>query len=177
MTGPLDSPGPHYAAMASSLLYQSAALGMQIESRELSAENSALSFEFKTPHTSPVVCDIDRWSDASRQADATENIMQAACGLMSVHGRASGKYRPLGLNYVSTLTAVLALQGAVAASIGQLRGLSMERQQCFDGICSAIERGAIYCGSNRFRVARSTIARQPLPYALPSLCFSGRSHL
>ena len=147
MTGPLDSPGPQFAAMASSLLYQSAALGMQIESREFSAENSALSFEFKTPHTSPVVCDIGRWSDESRQADATENIMQAACGLMSVHGRASGKYRPLGLNYVSTLTAVLALQGAVSASIGQLRGLSMERSSVSMASAALLSLGQYIAGA------------------------------
>jgi crotonobetainyl-CoA:carnitine CoA-transferase CaiB-like acyl-CoA transferase len=147
ITGPLDSPDPQFAAMASSLLYQSEALGMQIESRDLSAENSALSFEFKTPHTSPVVCDIGRWSDESRQADATENIMQAACGLMSVHGRASGKYQPLGLNYVSTLTAVLALQGAAAASIGQLRGLSMERSSVSMASAALLSLGQYIAGA------------------------------
>ncbi|WP_090372808.1 CoA transferase [Nitrosospira sp. Nl5] len=124
ITGPFEHHAPELA-IASSLLYQSAALGIKIEPSESSSENAALSFEFKTPHTTPIICDVGKWSDASRQALATENIMQAACGLMSVHGRASGKYRPLGLNYVSTLTAALALLGGVAASIGQLRGLSV----------------------------------------------------
>lgn len=169
ITGPLDSPGPQFAATASSLLYQSTALGMEIESRDLPAENSALSFEFKTPHTSPVVCDIGRWSDESRQADATENIMQAACGLMSVHGRASGKYQPLGLNYVSTLTAVLALQGAVSASIGQLRGLSMERSSVSMASAALLSLGQYIAGATASELPEvllpGNLARTPcLPF-------------
>ncbi|SOD41137.1 CoA transferase [Nitrosovibrio sp. Nv4] len=125
ITGALENPAPDFAAIAASLLYQTTALGIKTEAHENCSGNGALSFEFKTPHTTPVVCEVTPWDDISGQASVTENVMQAACGLMSVHGRADGKSRPLGLNYVSTLTAVLALQGGVAASIGQLRGLSV----------------------------------------------------
>ncbi|GAB1718711.1 MAG: L-carnitine dehydratase/bile acid-inducible protein F [Nitrosospira sp.] len=121
----LKSPAPDFAAMASSLFYQSAALGMEVGSIESCPDNAAFSFEFETPLTMPVACRVTRWHDASKQVLATENTMQAACGLMSVHGRAGGKSRPLDLRYVSTLTAALALQGGAAASIGQLRGLSV----------------------------------------------------
>ncbi|HVW64065.1 MAG TPA: CoA transferase [Nitrosospira sp.] len=121
----LKSAAPDFAAIASSLLYQSAALGMEAGSTGGCPDNAAFSFEFKTPLTAPVACRVTRWHDPSKQASVTENTMQAACGLMSVHGRAGGRSRPLDLNYVSTLTAALALQGGAAACIGQLRGFSV----------------------------------------------------
>ncbi|HDS1737547.1 MULTISPECIES: CoA transferase [Pseudomonas] len=53
---------------------------------------------------------------------STEFTLQAACGLMSVHGRASGRPQALGVNYLATLNAALAWQGSLAAAVGQLRG-------------------------------------------------------
>jgi len=53
---------------------------------------------------------------------STEFTLQATCGLMSVHGRASGRLQALGVNYLSTLNAALAWQGSLAAAVGQLRG-------------------------------------------------------
>ncbi|MCC2680812.1 MAG: L-carnitine dehydratase/bile acid-inducible protein [Nitrosospira multiformis] len=116
-----------FAPIASSFLYQSQALGMQTVADENCAGDETLCFEFETPHIAPVTCEITRWEDPSRQAVVSENIMQAACGLMSVHGRTHRQPKPLGLNYVSTLTAALALQGSIAASIGRLRGLPLSR--------------------------------------------------
>ncbi|AKH37109.1 MULTISPECIES: CoA transferase [Nitrosomonas] len=112
---------PDFSAVASSIRYQSKTLGIKVESQQDSEDKSAASFQFQTLHTTPVTCDITRWND-NKPAAVTENIMQARCGLMSVHGRASGKPQSLGINYISTLTATLALQGVIAASIGQLRG-------------------------------------------------------
>ncbi|MDV6343410.1 CoA transferase [Nitrosomonas sp. Is37] len=115
---------PDFSAVAASIRYQSKTLGIKVDSQQDSEDKSAASFQFQTPHTSPVTCNITRWND-SKSAAVTENIMQARCGLMSVHGRASGRPQSLGVNYVSTLTAALALQGVVAASIGQLRGAQL----------------------------------------------------
>lgn len=53
---------------------------------------------------------------------STEFTIQAACDLMSVHGRASGRPQALGVNYLATLNAALAWQGSLAAAVGQLRG-------------------------------------------------------
>jgi hypothetical protein len=122
MKGP-KSITPDFAPIAASFLYQSEALGIQTSANENCAGDEALCFEFETPRTAPVICEITRWEGPSRQETVSENIMQAACGLMSVHGRTHRQPKPLGLNYVSTLTAALALQGSIAASIGQLRGL------------------------------------------------------
>ncbi len=147
ITGPLKSAAPDFAAIVSSLLYQSGALGMKIEATGNRSNNAALSFEFKTPHTTPITCNVTRWGDSSKQASVTENIMQAACGLMSVHGRASGRSQPLGLNYVSTLTAALALQGGISASIGQLRGLSVSNSNVSMASAALLSMGQYIAGA------------------------------
>lgn len=150
ITGPLQNPAPAFSAVASSLRYQSGALGMVCKTGENSGNNAALSFEFKTPHTSAVICDVTRWDDASRHAPVTENIIQAACGLMSVHGRGSGKSQALGVNYVSTLTAILALQGGAAASIGQLRGLSLSNSSVSMAAAALLSVGQYIAGATAF---------------------------
>lgn len=125
IAGPLKNPAPHFAATAFSLLYQSNTLGMKIKCNDHHATNGILSFAFKTPYTTPITSEVTGWDEDDQHVVATENIIQAACGMMSVHGRSSGRIQSLGLNYVSTLTAALALHGAVAAAIGQLRGLNI----------------------------------------------------
>jgi CoA:oxalate CoA-transferase len=153
IAGQLKSVSPDFAAVASSLRYQSTALGMEIETTENGSGRTAFSFEFSTPHTVPVRCNVTRWSATSRHGPVTENTMQAACGLMSVHGRASGKLQPLGLNYISTLTAALALQGGIAASIGQLRGLST--------LNSSISMGSVGLLSMAQYIAGATASEAP----------------
>ncbi|MGA5639224.1 CoA transferase [Streptomyces cinereoruber] len=51
-----------------------------------------------------------------------ERAVQAACGVMHVHGRATGAPAPLAADYVSTVTGVLAAQGATAALLARRRG-------------------------------------------------------
>lgn len=143
IAGSLKNPAAHFAATAFSLLYQSSTLGMEIDCSDPPATNATLSFAFKTPYTTPVTCEVIGWNDSDQPAAFSENIMQAACGIMSVHGRASGKTQPLGLNYVSTLTAALALQGGVAAAIGQLRGLSVSNS-CVSMASAALLSGTQY---------------------------------
>lgn len=125
LSGTISRKTGDFAALGASLLYQAGALGIACEThQEPVSEN--LVFDFKTPKTSPIHCQISRWADPGLLKPATENTLQAACGIMSVHGRASGKVQALGVDYISTLTAVLALQGGVAGAIGQLRGLSVK---------------------------------------------------
>ncbi|WP_308288493.1 CoA transferase [Streptomyces macrolidinus] len=54
-----------------------------------------------------------------------ERAVQAACGLMHVHGRATGGPVPLAVDYASVVAGVLAAQGATAAGIGRARGLDL----------------------------------------------------
>ena len=67
IAGQVKSVSPDFTAVASSLRYQSTALGMEIETKENGSGSTAFSFEFKTPHTVPVRCNVTRWSDTSRQ--------------------------------------------------------------------------------------------------------------
>ncbi|HKR50620.1 MAG TPA: CoA transferase [Pseudonocardiaceae bacterium] len=56
-----------------------------------------------------------------------EITVQAACGIMHVHGRKSGIPEPLGVDYTSVTAGVLASQGALAALVGRLRGMDLRR--------------------------------------------------
>ncbi|MFC4867660.1 CoA transferase [Streptomonospora arabica] len=66
-------------------------------------------------------CDID-WAGPLGVPLGDETAVQAACGIMHVHGRAVGEPRPLGLDYASAVGGVLAVHGLLAAAIGRLRG-------------------------------------------------------
>jgi crotonobetainyl-CoA:carnitine CoA-transferase CaiB-like acyl-CoA transferase len=174
ITGSLRGAAPNFAAIASSLLYQSNALGMEIEEGEDCMNNAALSFEFRTPHTPPVACEITGWSEPSRQSAVTENIMQAACGLMGVHGRATGKSQPLGLNYLSTLTAALALQGAAAASIGQLRGLPVSNSSTSMASAGLLSVGQYIAGATASESPEMLLPGHiPHPACLPFVSLDG----
>lgn len=54
-----------------------------------------------------------------------ETAVQAACGIMHVHGRASGRPAPLGIDYASAAAGVLAAQGAVAVELARARGAEL----------------------------------------------------
>lgn len=74
------------------------------------------------PAVQPVVhCEIG-WAGPVGLPLADEAGVQAACGLMHVHGRRHGGPVPLGLDYASVAAGVLAAQGVLAALIAQLRG-------------------------------------------------------
>lgn len=124
LAGPLGSPPTPFAAAAASLLYQAQALGLRFNPADAHSDESRISFLIETPISSPITCEISGWPDPA-QGSATEHLAQASCGLMSIHGRASGRAQPLGLDYISTLTAALSLQGGLAAAIGQSRGLAI----------------------------------------------------
>ncbi|MFJ7157003.1 CoA transferase [Streptomyces sp. NPDC101118] len=61
------------------------------------------------------------WADpASGLTD--EATVQAATGIMAVHGRRDGRPRGLAADYAATATGVLTVQGLLAALVGQARG-------------------------------------------------------
>ncbi|MGH3611894.1 MAG: CoA transferase [Pseudonocardia sp.] len=55
----------------------------------------------------------------------TETLAQARCGLMAVHGRATGGPRRLGVDLATAAGATVAMQGILAALLGQLRGVEV----------------------------------------------------
>lgn len=54
-----------------------------------------------------------------------ERAVQAACGLMHVHGRATGGPLPLAVDYASVVAGLLAAQGVTALRIARARGLDL----------------------------------------------------
>lgn len=121
LSGSFASSPVGFAPLAASLRYQATTLGLNPQTTTDDPVQRGLSFTLHHPDLKPLNGLIQGWPDGSC-AGVTEHTVQAACGLMSVHGRASGKAQGLGLDYVSTLSASLALQGAFAAALGQLRG-------------------------------------------------------
>ncbi|GHB85040.1 hypothetical protein GCM10010347_64990 [Streptomyces cirratus] len=53
-----------------------------------------------------------------------EATVQAATGVMAVHGRRDGSPRGLAADYAATATGVLAVQGLLAGLVGQARGMA-----------------------------------------------------
>ncbi|WP_295139699.1 CoA transferase [Saccharopolyspora sp.] len=68
-----------------------------------------------------VECVVD-WSGPVQLPLHDEASVQAACGIMHVHGRAAGRPVPLAVDYASTVAGVLAAQGVLAATIARARG-------------------------------------------------------
>lgn len=104
-----------------SSIHQAKTLGLKTQIMGEDHCSNGLSFKLSHPSIIPIRCDIFGWSKDSLWP-ATEYTIQAGCGLMSVHGRASGSAQSLGVDYVSTLTASLAILGMLSAAVGQLRG-------------------------------------------------------
>ncbi|MEN8651902.1 CoA transferase [Streptomyces sp. 21So2-11] len=66
------------------------------------------------------------WADpASGITD--EATVQAATGIMAVHGRRDGAPRGLAADYAATATSVLTVQGILAGLLGQIRGVPAAR--------------------------------------------------
>lgn len=74
------------------------------------------------PRPHRVTCHVT-WPGSIGMALDGEITVQAACGLMHVHGRRFGAPVPLGIDYASTATGVIAAQGLLAALVGRLRGI------------------------------------------------------
>ncbi len=71
-----------------------------------------------------VDCAIE-WAGPVKAPLEDETGVQAACGIMHVHGRKSGIPEPLGVDYASVTAGVLATQGVLAALVGRLRGMDL----------------------------------------------------
>ncbi|MFD0168194.1 CoA transferase [Streptomyces decoyicus] len=63
------------------------------------------------------------WADVLPATDAVdEATVQAATGMMHVHGRRDGAPRGLAVDYAATCASVLTVQGLLAAMLGRARG-------------------------------------------------------
>lgn len=69
----------------------------------------------------PLTCEID-WREPRVERTDTEATIQAACGLMAVHGRPAGRPLRLGVEAASVAAGMVATQGILAALFARLRG-------------------------------------------------------
>ena len=75
-------------------------------------------------HGPAVACDISWWGPARPAGEAgSEALVQAACGLMHLHGRDLGGPRRLGLEIASVAAGMLAAQALLATAVGRRRGV------------------------------------------------------
>ncbi|WP_406102740.1 CoA transferase [Streptomyces sp. NBC_01003] len=61
------------------------------------------------------------------ETGSDEATVQAATGIMAVHGRRDGSPRGLAADYAATAAGVLTVQGVLAALVGRARGLRVDR--------------------------------------------------
>ncbi|ENO90245.1 CoA transferase [Thauera linaloolentis] len=116
------TPFPAWGAMHASFAEQAHLLGIQQPGHSLPVGMDSAAFALAHPALSPIQGHYVSPASWIPLADFSEPLLQAASGIMSVHGRASGRAQPLGVGYLATLTGAMALQATLAAAIGQLRG-------------------------------------------------------
>lgn len=81
--------------------------------------------EVDDPAIRAVGCEID-WAGPVALPLASERAVQAACGIMHVHGRAAGRPAPLAVDYASATAGVLAAHGVLAVLVARSRGLAVD---------------------------------------------------
>ncbi|WP_444888180.1 CoA transferase [Microbulbifer sp. JMSA008] len=113
----------HLQSTINTFQYQCHALGIQVEN-DLSL-NSDVNFPFKFISSDRRTQEnlLSFWSDDPLR-QGSESVIQAATGLMSVHGRSIGGIDALNAPYLSSASAVLTLLGCIATAIGHRRGLN-----------------------------------------------------
>ncbi|MFS0691384.1 CoA transferase [Streptomyces nitrosporeus] len=104
----------------------------------------------------PPVWSVDGAGPVELDAD-DEQAVQAACGLMEVHGRATGAPEPLVADYVSTVTGVLAAQGATAALLAARRGHPRAR------VRTSLAQGALLAVTQYLAAATAEGPQDPAP--------------
>lgn len=99
------------------------------------------------------------WADVLPAADAAdEATVQAATGMMHVHGRRDGAPRGLAVDYAATCASVLSVQGLLAGLLGRARGVSGAVE-----LCTGADRAALLTLSQYLAAANA-----PEAEAVPS---------
>lgn len=98
------------------------------------APQGALSFDLDgegARGTAPLDCAVSWWGPSEGGSDrpGSEAAVQAAAGLMHLHGLEQGRARRLGLEVTSVGAGLLATQGILAALVARCRGDSVTQVQ------------------------------------------------
>ncbi|MER6334544.1 CoA transferase [Streptomyces sp. NPDC001034] len=122
-------------------------------------------------HTAPGTRVVRHTIDRAGPVDMDlpdERAVQAACGLMHVHGRATGGPAPLAVDYASVVAGVLAAQGATAVAIGRARGLELRE------VRTSVAQGALLAVGQYLAAATATEGDGPPE---PTACAGGLATL
>ncbi|HEV7990871.1 MAG TPA: CoA transferase [Gemmatimonadaceae bacterium] len=108
-------------------------LGAAVSSPDLAEpdeSNTIGEFTFRGEREDTQLACTIRWEPDDHVSSAplrSEALIQAACGLMEVHGREARRPRRIGLDIASVAAGVVATQAVLAAAIARLRGCVIGR--------------------------------------------------
>ncbi|WP_338807059.1 CoA transferase [Pseudomonas chlororaphis] len=111
--------------VARSLARRARILGVEVLPSEASALAGGLQACLVDEGAHEVAVQIQGWPVAAHPV--SEALVQAASGITAWHRRATGVFVPLGIDYVATLSASLALLAAVAAMVGRHRSIQAHK--------------------------------------------------
>ncbi|MBE9373704.1 CoA transferase [Saccharopolyspora sp. HNM0983] len=113
-------------------------------------------------HPPEVEVQVDR-AGPLRVDPTEETAVQAACGIMHVHGRAAGHPVPLGVDYASATAGVLAAQGAVAAAFARARGaqISAVRTSAVQAALLSVQQYVAVAAAGGIEPAAAPTGRRP----------------
>lgn len=136
----------HWKGLFTSLCLQADLLGLEWNDLPTFEKGDPI-FTLYAPGLQSIKAYVDSREDWLSSDAITELTLQAASGIMSVHGRACGKAGPLGVDYLSVLTAAMTILATLAAAVGQLRGGNF-REVCVSPIgCGLLSVGQYLAGA------------------------------
>ncbi|MFA5608898.1 MAG: CoA transferase, partial [Alcaligenes sp.] len=115
----MGSPPPYWQGLPAALSRQARLLGL---SEQTAGQQDEAAFSLHSPDFGTISTRLETEAGGMTQAAISELSMQAASGILSVHGRSSGPSGTLGLDYLAVLSSAMSLQATLAAALGQLRG-------------------------------------------------------
>lgn len=140
-------PFPRWNSLRLGLTEQARLLGIRRPALEPVTDAGAAAFMLGHPALAPIQSHFVFPAGWLPPAHLSEHLLQGACGIMSVHGRASGKAQALGVDYLAALTSAMALQATLAAAVGQLRGGAFHQVRVSPLGCGLLAIGQYLAGA------------------------------
>lgn len=164
---PSTSFPPNWNELQLSLTEQARLLGICPLTLSPPVDMEGAAFQLQHPAISPIHAHFASPAGWLPNRHISELLLQAGSGLMSVHGRASGRAQPLGVGYLSTLTAAMALHGTLAAAVGQLRGGAFRQVQVSPLGCGLLSIGQYLAGATAPEDREQFLPGSSDPYLRP----------
>lgn len=158
---------PNWNELQLSLTEQARLLGICPLTLSPPVDMEGAAFQLQHPAISPIKAHFASPAGWLPNRHLSELLLQAGSGLMSVHGRASGRAQPLGVGYLSTLTAAMALHGTLAAAVGQLRGGAFRQVQVSPLGCGLLSIGQYLAGATAPEDREQFLPGSSDPYLRP----------